>query len=81
MLLEKQIEAGVRPLKLRATMTAENRNRREIQSYFREFGAVRMSIGSSVGTAFAKSAVDISEMHQSTIDVTNEAYMEDWSLT
>lgn len=77
-LLEKQLRAGVRPLKVRATMTSHNLDRQALVDHFTEvLPGARLAIGSSSGTAFMKEERDIGEEHQPELRKVHDAYVDD----
>jgi uncharacterized protein len=77
LLLDKQNRAGVRPLRIRATMTAENIDRRAIVDYFRSLGNVRLTVGMASGTAFGKKSFDVTSRDRPAIDAGNDSYTDE----
>ena len=61
MLLGKQQAAGVRPAKLRATMTPENANGDAIEQHLKSLGTDLVVVGESSGTASTSNAWDLGE--------------------
>lgn len=81
MLLEKQAAAGVRPAKLRATLTKGNKDVLHVRQHLRSLGTDLIMLGESHGTAFSREAWDIT--HEEAMEIWEDmdarvhAYLED----
>lgn len=60
-LISAQVSAGLRPAMIRATLSHDNHDARDVELYFHEQGFSRTMVGTSMGRAHAKTSADLDQ--------------------